>query len=194
MRCVDQKGDPLGNTLVFLQRPIFRVVGKIKVLELGPSAGLCEFKSLAHQLRPISNGSSQIACVYKIKPFLESPRLFRIVNFEFYVGGNPDSLAYESIQLPSAVPGGLSGAQVGTNDLSLWIVVGHFNGPDARTCSNVKDLGEFPVERCKVERVAHCYAKHLMCKVEAIQFTLKGCVSGDHTYAFRLRTSSFGNT
>ncbi len=97
------------------------------------------------------------------------------------VGPLSVSLGDTETILECTVPRRLSGAQVSTNYLCIRIVIAYLNGPYSCPCPNVKNSGRFFANRCIKELVAHCYAYHLMCQVEAVQFALQ-TLSTDNMY------------
>lgn len=53
------------------------------------------------------------------------------------------------------------------------------NGPDPGASPHVENPSRLFVNGCKMVFVAHYYANHLMCDVEAIQFALRTALGGD---------------
>lgn len=53
------------------------------------------------------------------------------------------------------------------------------NGPDPGASPHVKNPCRLFANWCKMVFVAHYYANHLMCDVEAIQFALRTALAGD---------------
>ena len=67
------------------------------------------------------------------------------------------------------IPRGLRGAEIRTENLRVWEIVAHFNGPNTSAGSDVQNGGRF-VNGCQIELIAHGDFEHLMTEVETIKF------------------------
>ena len=122
------------------------------VLEFAVSARLCGLEALAHELGPVAYGGGEVAAVDVVEFLWEGPAFFCVVDFEFDVGGHPGFffgfsgsmlLCKWVFCLESYIPCGLRGAEIRTENLRVWEIVAHFNGPDAGAGSDVQDSGGF---------------------------------------------------
>ena len=145
------------------------------VLEFAVSADLCGLEALAHKLGPVAYGSGEVAAVDVVEFLWEGPDFFCVVDFEFDVGGDPGfsvSVVLDCVSgfcLELYIPCGLRGAEIRTENLRVWKIVAHFNGPNAGAGSDVQDCGGF-VNGCQIELIAHGDFEHLMAEVETIEF------------------------
>lgn len=69
--------------------PVFGVQAEVVVLELGVPAGRGGSEALPDQLLPVGDGGCEVAAVDEVEGVLEGPVFFRVVDFEFDVGGDP---------------------------------------------------------------------------------------------------------
>lgn len=124
------------------------------VLEFAVSAHLCGLETLAHELGPVAYGGGEVAAVDVVEFLWEGPAFFGVVDFEFDIGGHPFFSWFQRFLywvsdsfLGLYIPCGLRGAEVRTENLRVWEIVAHFNGPDPGAGPDVQDSGRV-VNRC----------------------------------------------
>ena len=72
-----------------MEGAVFGVVAEVEVLELGPGARFEGVEDVGDEARPGGDGGGHVAGVDEGERGGPCPRGFAVVDFEFYVGGNP---------------------------------------------------------------------------------------------------------
>lgn len=74
------------------------------------------------EARPVVHAEAQHPAVNEVEGRREYPFLFGIIDFELAIWGHPSRL-YRG--------------EIGTEYVSIWVLVGEFDGPNAGTSANV---------------------------------------------------------
>lgn len=86
---IQQRADPLLHREIIFQRAVFGVICQFEIAEFGPTARFDGGEGLAHEFGPVGDGGGEVTGVDVVEGGFERPGFFAVVDFEFYVWGDP---------------------------------------------------------------------------------------------------------